>query len=391
MPRYTNTSAGIRCLHLLCHWLNRTGERAFAAISHVGGGVAPTNIDLQTPLLTQAVIDYHFELGLNPIIVYPEVISGNPLEAECVVRWVLNFPGLLGGDADYPDTEMVIAFSKVLALAIGPATPVLHLPVLNEEVFNPGRCRPRSGAAFYAAKYQDFHNGTVFGVPEHAIEITRDRPDSQTPEEIAEILRSVELLYVFENTALATEAVLCGCPAVFMPNPWLDQPIALQEQGWDGFAWGDDPAEIARARATVEQGRENYRRTVDEFFTQLNDFIAQSQAKAAAGRSTRKINAANLTLYVTKSIHDWPDADRKSLSAGDLGYDLQFYDPSRSILTVRQLVRLIKIRPNWRVSEWFRINRTVASVLWDCAIRDRVRRWRKAFQRLHSEGGGRAG
>jgi hypothetical protein len=357
------------------------GERAFVAIWHVSEGIAPTNADLQTPILTQAIIDYHFELGIKPIVLYPEVVDGNPLEADCVVRWVLNFPGLLGGDAIYPDTEMVIAFSKVLALAVGPETPVLHMPVLNEEVFNPGMPRPRSGAAFYASKYKEVHAGAVFGVPEDAIEITRDKPDSQTPEEIAEILRSVEMLYVFENTALATEAVLCGCPAVFMPNPWLDKPIALHELGWDGLAWGDDPAEIARARATIERGKENYHRTIDAFFDQLDDFIARSQAKATVGPYIHRINSAFLAVDSNELFKGGAAPESAARSVGYLGDDLKLYDPSQSILTARQLANLIKMRPNWRLSEWFRINRAVASVISRRAVRDRLRRWRKSLHR----------
>lgn len=361
-PRYVRTSAGIRALHLLCHWLNRYGERAFVVLSYIDDSSA-VSCDLQTPILTQDIIDYHYELGARPIVVYPEVVVGNPLEAECVVRWVLNFPGLLGGDSVYAENEMLIGFSKVLAAAAGENVPILHIPVLNEEVFHPGEPRPRKGAAFYAMKYKDVHDGQVFGVPADAIEITRDRPDSQTPEEIAEILRSVELIYVFENTAIATEAVLCGCPAVFMPNPWFDQPIALHELGWEGYAWGDDPAEVERARSTVVQGQANYRRTVDEFFVQLEQFIASSQAKAAEGPYTHKINPAPSAITPT----------------GQLADDLQFYTASKSILTAREIASLIKLRPDWRLSEWFRINRAVVSVWWRRLIRDPLRRSRQAL------------
>ena len=48
-----------------------------------------------------------------------------------------------------------------------------------------------------------------------------------------------------ENTALALEAVMCGCPVVFLPNPHLKEIIGQEEHGPDGFAWGDAPAEAA--------------------------------------------------------------------------------------------------------------------------------------------------
>ncbi len=362
-PRYVRTSAGIRCLHLLCHWLNRFGERAFVALYSIEGG-QPVSLDLQTPILTPAIIDYHYEVGVRPIVLYPEVVEGNPLEAECVVRWVLNFPGLLGGDFAYPKSEMPMGFSKVLAEVAGKDVPVLHMPVLNEEVFCPGEPRKRSGAAYYAMKYKVVHNGNVFGVPANAIEITRDRADLQTPEEIAEILRSVEVFYVFENTALATEAVLCGCPAIFMPNPWLSKPIAVNELGWDGYAWGDEPAEIERARRTVTQGQANYRRTVDEFFDQLRLFIARSQAKATGGPYKHKINPSFL-------VHN---------RTGVLADDLRMYERAKSVLTERQIARLIKLRPSWSISGWFRISGAVGSVMWRRTVREPLRKLHKRLR-----------
>lgn len=288
-PSYTRLSAGIRCLHLLCHWLNRNGQRAFIVSLGSSHGFSSTSPDLLTPLLTEELLQHHYEQQRPPIVVYPETIAGNPLNAECVVRWLLNYPGLLGGDIDFSKEEQIWAFSEVLALAVKPKADVLHLPALDQRTFHPGEPRKRSGFAFYAAKYADFHGGEIFRVPNGAIEITRGKPDSQDPDEIAEILRSVELLYVFENTALATEAVLCGCPVVFMPNKWLKEAIAAKELGWEGYAWGDKPSEIARARITVEKGRENYFFTVLQFHDQLVKFIDRSQERAATMSYVKKI------------------------------------------------------------------------------------------------------
>ncbi len=40
---------------------------------------------------------------------------------------------------------------------------------------------------FYAGKFKNYFGGTVYGIPDDCIEITRDKPDSQTPTEIAEL------------------------------------------------------------------------------------------------------------------------------------------------------------------------------------------------------------
>ena len=278
-PRYVQTSAGIRVLHLLCHLLRARGYRAYiVCISRCEG--PEVSSDLNTSLLNSVVIEDHIKQGLVPILIYPEVIHGNPYDANCVARYVLNIPGLLAGDKVFDDNEMVWAYSNILARQCESCEGVLHMPVIDQYVFYEGVGRQRSGSAYYVAKYTDYHRQVEFGVPADSIRITRDKKDSQTPDEMAEIFRSVEVLYVFENTAVAIEAVLCGCPVIFMPNPYLEKPLALEELGWDGYAWGASGEEVARARSTVAKGQDNYKRTINEFETQLSDFIEKTQDKA---------------------------------------------------------------------------------------------------------------
>lgn len=281
-PNYTHDSAGVRCLHLLCHWLNRSGERAYV-LTCGPESKAPANMDLLTPLLTPLIVEAHGQENYKPIIVYPEVVAGNPLNARCVVRYVLNFPGLLGGDRTYDEKELVFGYSRTIAEVVGPGTPVLNIPMIDRSIFHPGDQRPRSGVAYYAFKYRDVLRQQVFGLPEGAIEITKGRPNSPTPKQVAEILRSVETLYVFENTALSIEATLCGCPTIWMPNPQLQKPIAIDELGWDGHAWGDTPEEIARAKASLPMASSNYKRLINQFFMQLDDFISLTQKHSKEG------------------------------------------------------------------------------------------------------------
>lgn len=349
-PRYIEHSAGVRVLHLLCHWLNRMGERSFIVPLQHDGRL--TNPDLLTPLLTQEIVSLHASRSAMPVVVYPEMVRGNRLDASCIVRYVLNVPGHLGGDRQYPPEEMVWAYSEQLAGLCDRCDGVLHMPVVDQNVFNPIAGTERSGAVFYAAKFQSDHGQKVFGLPDGAVEITRGQPDSQTPQEIARLLQGAEVFYCFENTALAIEAVLCGCPAVFMPNPYLDKPISLNELGWDGFAWGNDPAEIERARATIAQGQANYGRTVSAFFTQLLKFIDATQAKA------KKISEAGLRSgersFVTERLSGSPT--------------------TISLLNSRQVAEDIRSRKSWHFHEWFRIVRALNRVA-ARTIKEKIRKW----------------
>ncbi|MCW2316272.1 hypothetical protein SAMN06265338_106208 [Rhodoblastus acidophilus] len=288
-PNYTSQSGGVKALHLLCHWLNRTGERAY--ILAYGGSDMVVNPDFLTPLLRPEIVDAHGADGLTPIVVYPEVVVGNPLQAQCVARYVLNYPGLLGGDKVYAPEELAFGFTKKLAEACGPDAPVLHMPLVDRSIFNPGRPRLRKGAAFYAYKYRDLHGQQVFGLPDGAIEITKCRPDSQTPAVIADILRSVEVFYSFEDTQLNIEALLCGCPVVLMRNSYLKTSLGEHEYGLDGIALGDSPQELERARDTVVAAQFNYQNLLDNFEIQLAELVKLTQAKAAQTPAAR-VNAS---------------------------------------------------------------------------------------------------
>jgi len=288
---YTRTSAGIRSLHLLCHHINLHNIPAYIIL--IGGEnnflEGSTEPDFLTPILTQRSARRHFEKGMTPIMVYPEIVAGNPYASPCIVRYVLNFPGLLGGDKAYNKEELCFSYSKTLADKTSYPENILFIPAIDTRIFYASEnSNPRSGSCFYASKYKREHNGKLYEVTNNSIEITSLLPNSQSPTEIAELFRKSELFYTYENTALGVEATLCGCPAVFLPNEHLESIISSKELGSDGFAWGDSKEEITRAKATVHKARENYSKAVADFQTNLKTFIDITQSYVADKKYTQK-------------------------------------------------------------------------------------------------------
>lgn len=277
-PPYSRFSAGFKALHLLCHSLNRIGHNAFVLIMpDLPAGLPAVHPDLLTPRLTQDIVDFHYREKRTPVVVYPEIIAGNPLGAPVVARYILNFPGLLGGSNNFPSEEMLFGYSRVLSSAVGFPDQVLFIPVSDTNVFHPGSPdQPRSGSCFYAYKYRLQHGGQLFAQTRDSLEITRE----QTPEQLADIFRRSKRLYCYENTAIALEATMCGCPAIFLPNPHLTEMISSDELGRVGIAWGDSPEEVDRAEATVHQAFENYRASEALFWEHLAHFAELTQERA---------------------------------------------------------------------------------------------------------------
>lgn len=196
MPPWDENSSGIRCLHLLCHALNENGQRAYLVPVNT---ITKTNPVLNTPMLTEEHNWFYHTKGIDPIIVYPEIVQDNPFKAKKVVRWLLAPAGLYGGDKTFPETDKVFGYTKDLH------DKVLCLPTFNEKIFYPPKEENRKGGCYYAHKYKAIHGNALLPLTDDMTQC------AGTPEQVAEILRTHEVCYVYERSEILVTAKLCGC------------------------------------------------------------------------------------------------------------------------------------------------------------------------------------
>ncbi len=280
-PRYVRTSAGIRVLHHLCNILTRLGYPAVMIISPDFEGENVISPQLVSPVLTKRVAEAHFRSQLTPVTIYPEVVNGNPFDAPFIVRFLGNFPGLLGGQAQFAPDEVIVPYSAALGSAVPGSEPPLFLPVSDPRVFHPGDgSKPRELRLVYGDKFRKVGGGEFKPEHRHLIEIKRDCPEQQTLEEVVDLLQRAEVLYVYENTALAHEAVLCGCVSVLVPTPMLSENIALAELGGLGMTIEEDPDSMARARAQLPEARARYLAQVEASVTRVAAFAKRMTMRA---------------------------------------------------------------------------------------------------------------
>jgi hypothetical protein len=276
-PSYTSVSAGIRCLYRLCDELNRCGYRAFVA------GSTETAPDLSAPLIPWEMAIALCRHGF--IAVYPETVAGNPLRARSIARWVLNRPGLLGGETVYGDSEMVFYYSDVfLPYVQNRVAGKLYMPTIDEEIFfcDEVPVRDRSLESYYLGK-SAWKDGVVD--KNRTFEITRTAPRK---EELGKLFRASRCLYCFDNsTILIYEALMCGCPVVVIPDgTQTKEDYRRLELGMDGIAWGLE--ELPGLKADVPKLRQRYDRVKREFPGQLDDFIKITQASPLANGQRRQ-------------------------------------------------------------------------------------------------------
>ena len=185
-PRYSRKSAGIVVLHELQKWLIRFGKDAMI-------------LNFKVP----------YEIEEDDIVVYPEIVPGNPLKARRVVRYILNEPGKLGGDREYDKNEILVAYDGTLAKYSNGI--VLTTPILEEFFSNRGY--ERTIDCLWVGKGEN----TNHPITRNCIEITYQWPAKRR--ELAELLNRARTLYSYDDhTSLLTEAVVCGCEVKLIKN-----------------------------------------------------------------------------------------------------------------------------------------------------------------------------
>lgn len=272
-PHYQQTSGGVRALHYLCHALNLMGEEAYIT-------TPSTHPQLRTPVLTDDISQRHVDAGRSPIVIYPEVIPDNPRGALNVVRYLLAEPALhTGVPIRLGPRDQVFTYGKTL-VPEGWQADMLRIPLVDTRIYNRNGVdnRKRRGSAVFIHRHLN-KGGQLHPVTQDSIEISY-RVSARTAEECADIFRSVECLYLYEFSTICFEALLCGCPVIFLLNetslptsePWLMDSL--------GISWSLDADEIARAKATVHQALNFYEEEEATFWRDLKSFVEKTQANA---------------------------------------------------------------------------------------------------------------
>lgn len=157
----------------------------------------------------------------DAIVVYPEVVDGNPLGAKNVVRYYLNKEGMASGNkVNASPNDFILAFNKLYY-----ENP--HA-VIRYENFNP-HCYFGNKLTFnrkldctYIGKGGMYSDECK--VIEGTIEITRTAPAEK--EGLADLLRQTRFFFTYDIcTALVSEAIISGAIAV----PLLFHPYKAEE------------------------------------------------------------------------------------------------------------------------------------------------------------------
>jgi hypothetical protein len=271
---FDDTSGGGIALHLLCHRLNEMGHKAeifvpsqaalFGKFSFKeaaadiwrranGRKRKPAASPFNTPIARRGD-------AADAIVVYPEVVEGNPLRSNKVVRWLLHRPGNHTGKALYGPDDLFFFYQE----AFNAPPPSAHsasrltLTWINS-CYQQTNTGERRGSCFLMRKgkgkqlVHDLGESTPIDALSHA--------------EKAAVFNRTKYFFSYDlYTYYNVYAAICGCIPVVVPEAEISREQWLPDaEDRYGLAYGMDDVEWAIAtRPQLLQRLQDGRREEDE-------------------------------------------------------------------------------------------------------------------------------
>lgn len=204
------------------------------------------------------------------VAIYPEIIHGNPAEANTVVRYILNEVGMMGtmgvrGPESYPDTDKIFVFSKLFNTFGVDEDHLMFLPVINLHEFYDQK-KKRTNTCFFVGKGQNTQKH-----PEDAIEVSRVTAGDQA--HLANVLNRCEVMYGYDPvSAMYDIARLCGCRVVILPSKYSKKEFSKYELSENGLSFDKDTSKL-----DTQLFLETYRSMRDSFSDKIDRFIELTQ------------------------------------------------------------------------------------------------------------------
>ncbi|MDT8372170.1 MAG: hypothetical protein RQ783_09330 [Gammaproteobacteria bacterium] len=248
-PPYDNNSGGSIVLHKLCYLLRQQGEMGFVWYSnkpHINDMISWQGIKRFICYIGNKKNRSPYDLTLanykslkDAVVIYPEVVNGNPLRVKNVVRWFLNKPGVLTGDICFGSNDLFFYYD-------------IHFndPEINKNLLNQLKVveiqsstykyineQKRSDACYMVRKGQyrslDYHGDATC-------------IDNLDHKYVALIFNTCKYFICYDlYTMYSRYAAMCGCIPIVVPEKgmtkeqWL--PIVKDRYGiaygWDDIDW----------------------------------------------------------------------------------------------------------------------------------------------------------
>ena len=239
-------------MHLLAYHLNRLGYDAF--VPRTARGSRPP---WPVRYLDAAVFKDHISRGRIPIVIYPEITLGNPLNSTFVVRYLLSKPGLIvkGTELGFGASDYFITFAPEHVPNDRFAFD-MFLPLVDRSIYFPP---PRGSSRHGFAVFSNNVAPNLSAIPEwltpySVVSVRRQR----SHEQLGQLYRKICALVTWERTTAIYEALNCGCSVICIENESFREATYQRRFLGAGLVWGWQQTELATAQQRTAEFQSIY-------------------------------------------------------------------------------------------------------------------------------------
>lgn len=213
------------------------------------------------------------------VVVYPEIVFGNPLNAKNVVRWYLHNPGFHTKKIYFGSGELCFKYHNGFSNFVNPGSKmsenILNIVYYPLNFYNMDSINAnRQGVAYVIRKGK---GRELKHVDDNSILI-----DGMSHVEVARVFKSVKVFISYDlYTAYSYFAALCGCDSIVMPMPGVSKEQWYpQEESRYGLAYGFEEIEYARKTrskliAKIKSDHERNAEVVTNFIEETQEFFGE--------------------------------------------------------------------------------------------------------------------
>lgn len=255
-PGFNENEGGAIVLHCLCDLLNKRGYKSCIY------PLKPQFSRKKIFITLKSILNYHIKklFGIkfkffddfitplctdidpdNDIIIYPEIVLGNPLGGKNIVRWLLNEPGFFLGEFVFNKNDLFFYYQKAFQTRediknIGGELKVVYL----QSVYKNMGGNKRAGSCYSLRKGKD---RKIVHDLENSVLI-----DGLSHADVAQVFNKSEVFISYDlYTMYSRYAAACGCLSVVIPKDGVDKFMwRPEEELRKGIAYGFNDLEWAK-------------------------------------------------------------------------------------------------------------------------------------------------
>ena len=211
----------------------------------------------------------------NTIVIYPETIYGNPLNAKYIVRWLLYFYKYENDTAAYNSSDVFVAYRMVFnSLKLNPKEYHYKINCFNSRLYRQYNFGDRTGCCYILRKGRNradvpgIFDGPVFD-------------DDIDQKSLVDMFNHYKYCYSYDTQTFYTSiAAVCGCIPIVVLEPGKTESdyLGQDEKHHFGVAFGDSPEQIEYAVNTREKLIKELNFTPDNII-QTRQFIELLESK----------------------------------------------------------------------------------------------------------------